>query len=111
MSALEDIVFDLLDEIALKRYDALVSRCAASRLSAGDIERVVIDYGRTVVRPPRADYTGLSTVRLSGASSPTWSVAAPLWTSEEGRSDLTLELTISLTEAGMDVQLDDLHVL
>lgn len=43
---------------------------------------------------------------------PSFHVAAPLWTSEEGRSDLTLYLRLTQTSAReFDVEVDDLHVL
>jgi hypothetical protein len=40
-----------------------------------------------------------------------WAVDVPLWTTEEGRSDLTLSLTISETRDGVQLEIDDLHVL
>jgi hypothetical protein len=39
-------------------------------------------------------------------------VAAPLWTAEEGRSDLTLELRlIEFAPEAYEVEIEDLHVL
>ena len=40
----------------------------------------------------------------------TWAVDVPLWTAEEGRSDLTLSLTVSESREGVRLELDDLHV-
>jgi hypothetical protein len=53
----------------------------------------------------------LDIVRIAGSVPPAWSVRANLWTKEEGRSDLTLELTIRQVENSYEVELDDLHVL
>ena len=47
----------------------------------------------------------------SNAVIPQFSVHMPLWTEEEGRSDLTLELTIKMPDKGIEVELDDIHVL
>jgi hypothetical protein len=35
----------------------------------------------------------------------------PLWTKEEGRSDLTLELTVTMGANDTQIELDDIHVL
>jgi hypothetical protein len=110
MTEIEEVVFDLLDKIARKDYDAVVSRCIPSRLTAADIARVVSEYGKTVVSPPRDRYEGLSVVAVTGAAQ-TWSIAAPLWTAEEGRSDLTLEVTLSISDQDVVVEIDGLHVL
>ena len=54
----------------------------------------------------------VETTRIVGAEPPAWSVVVPLWTREEGRSDLTAELTLTESSAGeIDLELDDLHVL
>lgn len=35
----------------------------------------------------------------------------PLWTIEEGRSDLSLELTLVENDKTISIELDDIHVL
>ena len=67
-----------------------------SRLTGDDLRNVIRNYGRKVVSPPPDAYNKLDAVQVTGATVPTWSVRAPLWTEEEGRSDLTLELTIAV---------------
>jgi hypothetical protein len=42
---------------------------------------------------------------------PRWSIIMPLWTAEEGRSDLSLELTLVENGETTNVELDDIHVL
>ena len=44
------------------------------------------------------------------ADPPAWSVVMTLWTEEEGRSDLSIVLTVTQLEDGFDVTLDDIHV-
>lgn len=49
---------------------------------------------------------------VRGAGLPTWSVDVPPWSAEEGRSGVTLQLTIWAGAHGeFDVEVDDLHVL
>jgi hypothetical protein len=41
-----------------------------------------------------------------------WSVNLPLWTKEEGRSDLTLQMHFTESDGALyAVEIDDLHVL
>ena len=35
----------------------------------------------------------------------------PLWTKEEGRSDLSIEVTVIKETSGFKIELDDIHVL
>ena len=89
---------------------ALISRCAESRLTSAEVWRVLNAYGRTLVEAPSGDDFVIDAVR-TGAATPTWSVSVPLWTREEGRSDLTLQLTIALRPRGPVIELDDLRVM
>lgn len=100
----------IMELLATGRYEALVRRCAASRLSAADIRTVIQGYGRQVVVPPPSAYRMLDVVQIRKADIPTWSVRMPLWTAEEGRSDLTIELTIAIGTDSASVELDDLRV-
>jgi hypothetical protein len=40
-----------------------------------------------------------------------WAVVIPLWTREEGRSDLSMEATILESPSGVSVVIDGIHVL
>lgn len=101
----------LAEKLACGEYEAVIAASSASRLTADELRDVVREYGRTFVAPPETAYQDLDVVAVRGATQPTWSVRAPLWTKEEGRSDLTLELTIVLNNDRPSFELDDLHVL
>jgi hypothetical protein len=80
-------------------------------LGSDALEKAVTDYGRTLAAPlgPR---TEVDFIRIDDSSLPAWSANVPLFTEEEGRSDLTLTLTIRQDESGRyRVEIDDLHVL
>lgn len=106
----ELLVRDIVTKIAHGDYDYVVASCAASRVAPDDLRRVLDDYGKTFVVPPTDAYKRLDAVEVLGASKPTWSVCAPLWSVEEGRSDLHVELTVWQEGANWNVELDDLHV-
>jgi hypothetical protein len=101
----------LAEQLARGEYEAVIAESSASRLRADDLRNVVRDYGRTLVAPPETAYQDLDAVAVRGTTPPRWSVRAPLWTKEEGRSDLTLELTVILNAVRVSFELDDLHVL
>ena len=107
---IRESVVAVLERLASGDYSGLVAQCSGSRLSADDVRNVVAGYGRTVIVPPHSVYEHLDLVPVKAAPVPTWSVRMPIWTKEEGRSDLTLELTISLEPSGPRVELDDLRV-
>jgi len=107
---LESAVRAVVDRLARGEYRDAVARCDASRLTADELREVVLGYGRSLVVPPADAYENLDAVRISDPSRQAWSVRAPLWTREEGRSDLTLELTVVLDGDRPGIELDDLHV-
>ena len=101
----------MVEQLARGDFEELLGGCIRSRLTTEDLDKVLRGYGRKLVPPPVDAYDDLDAVQVKGAAVPTWSVRAPLWTDEEGRSDLTLELTIALGPGEPSVELDDLHVL
>jgi hypothetical protein len=101
----------MVDHLVREDYESAVRRCVKSRLTSDDLRTVIHDYGRKLISPPADAYNSLDAVQVKGAAVPTWSVRVPLWTREEGRSDLTLELTIAVGPGAPSVELDDLQVL
>ena len=96
--------------LAAGDYDRLVARCSASRLSADGLRETIRAYGAHVMKPPASAYDTIDAVSVTGRNG-SWSVRMPLWTAEEGRSDLTLDLTVTIAADAVCVELDDLHVL
>lgn len=109
-SQIRSIVIDLLVLLADGDYQSIMERCPGSRLTSDDLQKAIGEYGRKVIAPP-ADYMYFRTYELEARSVPSWSVDADLWTEEEGRSDLTLQLTIAFAPSGPEIEIDDLHVL
>lgn len=98
--------------LARGHYDALARLTEGVRLGAADIERAVREYQFTIAAWPRTDVLPIDVVEINDASPRAWSVQATAYTLEEGRSDLTLEMTLTENAAGQfRVELDNLHVL
>jgi hypothetical protein len=102
---------NIVNLISDGQYDRALEMCSASRLSEKDMEVVIKNYRRKFVRPPADFDEYVDLVAIVGRSPSAWSVRVPLWTLEEGRSDLTLELTATDASAGVVIELDDLRVL
>jgi len=107
---LQTVVRHLVTKLAGGDYEGVVAECSASRLSSDVIRQVVSDYGKTFVVPPTDAYSDLDAVLVRNTAEPTWSVRAPLWSKEEGRSDLELQLTISQRGDQQVIEIDDLLV-
>ena len=92
-------------------YEQIERITQGIRISALDIKRAVTDYGRTLVAPPIESILLWEFVAVRGAYPPRWIATVPLWTLEEGRSDLSVALTLIEESFGVRIEVDDLHVL
>lgn len=61
--------------------------------------------------PPPTGFSLMNVVAIRNVTPKRWSVAMPLWTKEEGRSDLTVEMTISESNSTFLIEVDDIRVL
>ena len=112
LAKLRATVSAVTDRLAQGDYDGLCRLVRASRLGPADVERVVRDYGRHLVILPAAAFEALDLIPVSHSQPQRWSAVVPLWSREEGRSDLSLELTIEDSPApAYPVEIEDLHVL
>jgi hypothetical protein len=96
--------------ISRGEYELATAITRDERLSATDIRRAVERYGRQLAEPP-VDFLERATV--TPITSPRGlHLAIPLWTAEEGPSDLTLELRLTLApNSTYNTEILDLHVL
>jgi hypothetical protein len=103
------IVVDLL---VRREFEAIEAMTRGRRLTASDMETAIDGYGRRLVRPPESAWHEVDSVAIAEATPPASHVVVPLWTAEEGRSDLSLELRLTeLDSSTLDVELLDIHVL
>lgn len=109
-SQVRSIVIDMLVLLADGDYESIMERCGYSLLDNEDLRMAVADYGRKVVAPP-ADYAFMRACELRARAVPTWHVEADVWTEEDGRSDLTLEMMIEFEPSGPVIGINNLHAL
>lgn len=92
-------------------YGEVVKYTNGKRLSKEEIEYAINDYGFTIITPPDSAYDGLDVIEVDNPIQREWSIRTPLWTKEEGRSDLSIELSmIEENEEGLRVELDNIIV-
>lgn len=107
----ESTVKSVVDLLVAGKYMELEELSTGTRISADDMADAIRQYGRVLVAPPQYAYEDLDVVQVRNASPPRWSVRMGLWTAEEGRSDLSLELTVAESGDGYIIEVDDIHVL
>jgi hypothetical protein len=106
------LIGELIDLLAKGDYVALLRRAPHSRLNAEQLAAAVEAYGGQIVPLPPSGYRLINSLPVSGSIPPAWSIVVPLFTKEEGRSDLSMELTVAQAQDGGCVaQIDDVHVL
>jgi hypothetical protein len=95
VTPVEVAVGTVVDLLVRREYEAVERVTEGDLMSAGEISEAISEYSRTLVRPNRGEWWPLVVVTPVTAEPGKLHVAAPLWTAEEGRSDLTLELLLT----------------
>jgi hypothetical protein len=109
--AIHELISKIIALLAAVRYEDIFNLTGGVRMSIHEIQTAINDYGRTIVLPPDSAYSLLDIVAVKNVPFDQYSVRMPLWTKEEGRSDLTLEVTCKFFEEREEVELDDIRVL
>jgi hypothetical protein len=100
----------LVEALVKGHFDQLERDGRSGRLSSRELKEALKAYGRTIITLPDQAFNLIDVYPVKGQKS-MWAVDVPLWTVEEGRSDLTLSLTVSESQDGVHLEIDDLHVL
>ncbi|KYF59259.1 hypothetical protein BE08_26980 [Sorangium cellulosum] len=100
----------LIADLSAGRYAEIAADGRTGRLSAEELRTAVEQYGRTLLLLPDGAWDSVDECPQVDAPN-TVAVDVPLWTKEEGRSDLTLSLTATKQADRWILQVDDLHVL
>ena len=103
----QEAVQNLIVAISGGEFVKALAMTDKSRCSAGDLSRVIRKYGRSLIAPPFAPW---DIVDLAGSCPRGWSLRVPLWSEEEGRSDLEVRLTIRMPDEVLRIELDDVLV-
>lgn len=104
-----ELVENVLSLLVAGDFQGIERLSNGERLTAKEIEDAVREYGRTLIRPPSGDFE-IEEIALRGPGLTGWSVVCELWSREEGRSDLSLELTVLRKSDCAVVEVDNLRV-
>lgn len=106
-------ILNIVELLVKSKYESIVKLTQGIRLQSTDIREAIGEYGRTLIMPPDSEYENLvDIIEVNNKEPREWSVRFDLWTQEEGRSDLSLEMTLRESDIElMYVELDDIHVL
>lgn len=108
---LKESVRQVIELLVAGKYAELETRTNGNRLNSQEMAKAIADYGRELISPPNDAFGLMDVVEVRNAQPPQWSITMPLWTLEEGRSDLSIGVTLIAEEKGFRIELDDIHVL
>jgi hypothetical protein len=100
--ALHEPVRDLLTRLARRELAAMIEMRTLTPETAARVEQEIIAYGASPVIPP--DIALLLTTATSDGEQ-AWTIEAPLWTREEGPSDLAVWIHARERETGLELEL------
>lgn len=103
------LIRDLVNLISKGDYKVILDNGQNGRVSIADLKKTIREYGYTIVPLPQEAFLLAECFIFEDEEQ--MEVILPLWTKEEGRSDLTLELLCSGKGDIYKVEIDDLHVL
>ncbi|MCP2226062.1 hypothetical protein OKW12_001468 [Pseudomonas silensiensis] len=108
-NSLELEIIDLVDALVNGDFDKISAENWYGRLNKHDIEERLSEYGNTLVLPPASFIEKIDTYEYNDGSG--LALDVPLWTEEEGMSDLTLSLELIYDGTQSKLQMTDLRVL
>lgn len=112
MKTIEGAVRAVVDLLVAGDYVAIERSDEGGLVSAEEIGTAVAEYGRTLATPEEGWFDAVALTRAVDSSRPRFHADVPLWTVEDGRSDLTLELQITeLVSGGYATTVLGIHVL
>ncbi len=81
-----------------KEFHEIETVTQGAHLNAAEIEKLISDYGRTLI--PYPEGIKFDVIEITGSKNKSWSVVAPIYTLEESFSDLSLEMTLIKQDPG-----------
>ncbi|MCS2406597.1 hypothetical protein NXY31_20575 [Bacteroides salyersiae] len=102
----KELIQEFVYCLARKDYQAANNLILDNSVPISDLRRVIEEYGTTIMPIPEAAFEQALCYQISDGQV---DIYIPLWSEEEGQSDLTLSL--SCFQNGHKIQINDLEVL
>lgn len=104
-----EMILTLLTE---SKFVELAELCNGEYIQAEHIEKAVSDYPYKLIYPKSEIINLLDIIEVDNSTPREWSVYCDLWTEEEGKSDLNLQLSIIEDPSEFyKFEIDGIHVL
>ncbi|MFD9902449.1 hypothetical protein [Mesorhizobium sp. NPDC059025] len=104
--AIESAVNTVMALLVERRYAEIERITGGIRMNAGDLGNIVSEYGIEIVMPPEGRYRELDVISVSLAGMPTFSVVTDVWTKIDGKSDVSIEMTVKIDGEDVIVEID-----
>ncbi|MFD2909218.1 hypothetical protein ACFSX9_10820 [Flavobacterium ardleyense] len=105
----EDIIAELVYNIANNKYNIIKEKGQNGRVNIDDLIDVIQQYDCTIVPLPEEAFSLAEVFQVKDED--ILDVYLPLWTKEEGRSDLTISLSCLTKNGEKTIIIEDLGVL
>ena len=111
MWEIEAIVRAVIWQLVSKDYEGLVKRYPKSQMTADEIRAGIEQYPATFIMPPTSGYEKfLHRYQIENVDYPAWHIDAPLWSEQEGRSDLEIHLRIEFIDEAPQITIRNVRV-
>ena len=111
LAARNRLVANIVTLLANGQFDELERLSNGNRLSSSEMRIKITSYGCHFLPFPDGNFKKIDYIAIVGSTPMRWSVVVPLFTEEEGPSDLSVELTlVELGEYCYAIEIDNIHV-
>ncbi len=108
---LKDAVRMVVRLLVAGDFGRLEQRTRGRRLTEEEIRTVIQEYPATFIMPPAETFDDPDAVEIENPPPGRYYVRVDLWSKEEGRSDLSLELIVGKLNGQPDIEITNIHVL
>lgn len=102
-------IYELVHKLVLGKYEEINLGNVSGRLTSSELRDTIIEYDERITDIPIEVLAATEVIAVKTFVN-TWAIDLDLWTNK-GLSDLTLSLTISISDEILNLYIDDLHVL
>lgn len=107
-----NIIRRIIELLSCERFSEIEHMDKGKRVTADQLRTAIEEYDAAFVPIPLDQELDLNIIEVPAAELPTWSVIVPLYSREEGKSDLSLSLVvIQKDDSTIEIEIEDLHVL
>ncbi|MDR0713006.1 MAG: hypothetical protein LBF89_01905 [Bacteroidales bacterium] len=109
ISLFKGIIKSLVMDLSNKSYNKIKKEKINGRVNIIELENIIKEYGKTIIPLPEEAFNIANIYNIEREDR--MNIYIPLWTKEEGRSDLTLSLICHLKNNKPTIEINDLEVL